>query len=139
MGLSPVDFLNTALKVDLEPKPHSSAISSSDRCADCGRASVPKSNGGRAGAAAVPCAQRCAACAYQKAAFTPAQVLAIEAGLRQAMECDKRYLESDLTLAQLTQALAVSQHQLSQFLSQHLGLSFYDYVNRPGFCGGCVV
>lgn len=66
---------------------------------------------------------------YQKAALTPAQVLAIEAGLRQAMECDKRYLESDLTLAQLAQALAVSPHQLSQFLSQHLGLSFYDYVN----------
>lgn len=66
---------------------------------------------------------------YQKAALTPAQVLAIEAGLRQAMECDKLYLESDLTLAQLAQALAVSPHQLSQFLSQHLGLSFYDYVN----------
>ena len=66
---------------------------------------------------------------YQKAALTPAQVLAIEAGLRQAMECDKRYLESDLTLAQLAQALAVSPHQLSQFLSQHLRLSFYDYVN----------
>ena len=66
---------------------------------------------------------------YQKAALAPAQVLAIEAGLRQAMECDKLYLESDLTLAQLAQALAVSPHQLSQFLSQHLGLSFYDYVN----------
>lgn len=66
---------------------------------------------------------------YQKAALTAAQVLAIEAGLRQAMEFDKLYLESDLTLAQLAQALAVSPHQLSQFLSQHLRLSFYDYVN----------
>lgn len=66
---------------------------------------------------------------YQKAALTAPQVGAIQAGLQQAMEGDKLYLESDLTLAQLAQALAVSPHQLSQFLSQHLGLSFYDYVN----------
>ena len=66
---------------------------------------------------------------YRKAVLTPAQVLAMEEGLRQAMECDKLYLESDLTLAQLAQALAVSPHRLSQFLSQYLGLSFYDYVN----------
>ena len=66
---------------------------------------------------------------YRKAVLTPAQVLAMEEGLRQAMECDKLYLESDLTLAQAAQALAVSPHRLSQFLSQYLGLSFYDYVN----------
>lgn len=66
---------------------------------------------------------------YQKAALTAAQVQAMAEGLRQAMERDKLYLESDLTLAQLAQALGVSPHQLSQFLSQHMGLSFYDYVN----------
>lgn len=66
---------------------------------------------------------------YQKAALTQAQAQAMAEGLQQAMQHDKLYLESDLTLAQLAQALAVSPHQLSQFLSQHLGLSFYDYVN----------
>ncbi len=50
--------------------------------------------------------------------------------LEQLMERDSLYRQGELSLAQLAERLGVSVHQASELLNVHLGLSFYDYLNR---------
>jgi AraC-like DNA-binding protein len=45
------------------------------------------------------------------------------------MADDKPYLESDLALPDLASRVGATPHQLSQVLSVHVGLSFFEYVN----------
>lgn len=49
--------------------------------------------------------------------------------LERCVTVDKPYLECDLTLGELAEAIGVTSHQLSQVLSTQLGLSFFEYVN----------
>ncbi|MBP7737857.1 MAG: AraC family transcriptional regulator [Spirochaetes bacterium] len=42
---------------------------------------------------------------------------------------EKLYCDEDLTLPRLSQALGVTQHQLSQFLNQHYNKNFNSYIN----------
>ena len=43
---------------------------------------------------------------------------------------EKPYPESDLTLAELAQRLAMPQHHLSQMLNAHFGQNFFDFINQ---------
>ncbi len=45
------------------------------------------------------------------------------------MTREKLYCDEDLTLPRLSQALGVTQHQLSQFLNQHFNKNFNSYIN----------
>lgn len=50
--------------------------------------------------------------------------------LEAVMRQDRPFLSMDLTLGDLACRLDASPHQLSQVFSQHVGETFYDYVNR---------
>lgn len=67
---------------------------------------------------------------YARSALPVHSVAALNERLRHIMLSDKPYLENDLTLAELARYVDAKPHQLSQFFSQHLGETFYDYVNR---------
>ncbi len=49
--------------------------------------------------------------------------------LESLMAGDKLYLEPDLALAHLCEALQATPHRVSHMLNAGMGLSFYDYVN----------
>ncbi|PUA28344.1 MAG: hypothetical protein B0W54_17945 [Cellvibrio sp. 79] len=57
-----------------------------------------------------------------------AQQLALQ--LEQLMREESLYRQGELSLAQLAARLGVSVHQASELLNVHLGVNFYDYLNR---------
>lgn len=67
---------------------------------------------------------------YARAALSDARVLALRDTLARVMTNDKPHLQNDLALPELAAALAATPHELSQLLTQHLGETFYDFVNR---------
>lgn len=54
----------------------------------------------------------------------------LAATLDRLMIEEKIYRRGELSLAQLAIALGVSIHQTSELLNVHLGMNFYDYLNR---------
>jgi AraC-like DNA-binding protein len=46
------------------------------------------------------------------------------------MADSKLYLEPELDLRQLSEAVGLSVHHLSQLINQYKGETFYDYINR---------
>ncbi|MFN3593541.1 MAG: helix-turn-helix domain-containing protein [Thiobacillaceae bacterium] len=66
---------------------------------------------------------------YSKSAISAELAATLSQRLDQVMAVDKSYLESDLTLAELAERVGATPHQLSQVLSVHVGLSFFEYVN----------
>ncbi|WP_103866761.1 AraC family transcriptional regulator [Aquimarina sp. I32.4] len=50
--------------------------------------------------------------------------------LENVMSTDKKFLEEDLTLSVLADAISISDKKLSAFLNQYLNTTFYDYVNK---------
>ena len=67
---------------------------------------------------------------YTRAALPADIAQHLKAALEQAMHSDKPFLENDLTLADLAKRIGATPHQMSQLLSQHLGETFFDFVNR---------
>ncbi len=66
---------------------------------------------------------------YQKSGLTSEKAQQYLARLRQVMQDEKPYLESDLTLQTLAQRLSISPNHLSQLLNAYLKQSFFDFVN----------
>jgi AraC-like DNA-binding protein len=67
---------------------------------------------------------------YARAALPPERIQQLQQQLDTLMQLDKPYLDGDLTLPELAAQIGASPHQLSQFFNQHLGESFFDYINR---------
>jgi AraC-like DNA-binding protein len=67
---------------------------------------------------------------YAKSGLTDERMKGLAEQLEQFMARDKAFLEGDLTLGQLADRTGIPQHQLSQVLNQHLGCSFFEYVNK---------
>ncbi len=67
---------------------------------------------------------------YARAAMPPERMQQLQQQLDTLMQLDKPYLDGDLTLPELAAQIGASPHQLSQFFNQHLGESFFDYINR---------
>lgn len=67
---------------------------------------------------------------YARSALASETALALRTRLQQTMELDKPFLENDLTLADLSRRVGATPHQLSQLFSQHLGETFFDFINR---------
>lgn len=67
---------------------------------------------------------------YARAALSAALAQECERRLETLMRLEKPYLDEDLTLPELAARVGASPHQLSQLFNQHLGESFYDYINR---------
>jgi AraC-like DNA-binding protein len=67
---------------------------------------------------------------YAKSGLSHERMKELADQLVSFMHQDKEFLEGDLTLNQLSSRIGVPQHQLSQVLNQHLGSSFFEYINR---------
>jgi len=50
--------------------------------------------------------------------------------VRQHMQAHQTYLDSQLTLTRLSEAVGISTHHLSEVLNQHEGKNFYQFVNE---------
>ena len=62
-------------------------------------------------------------------ALSPAARQALAQQLTALMEQGKRFLNSDLTLQDLTDELQTNRQYVSETLNSHLGKNFYDFVN----------
>lgn len=67
---------------------------------------------------------------YERSSLTPADAAACRARLLERMERDRLYLDPEITLPKLAQALDISPAHLSQVLNDLLGRNFYEFVNR---------
>ena len=67
---------------------------------------------------------------YQKSSLSQSQAQELVQRLKEHMQLDKLYLDSDLTLPVLSQALNTSPHALSQVINEQLQKNFFDFVNE---------
>ena len=67
---------------------------------------------------------------YHKSRLTDERAAEIERQLVKIMEIKKPFLEPELTLTELSDALSVSPHHLSQAINRELNKSFFDFVNE---------
>lgn len=66
---------------------------------------------------------------YRSNRFGESDRAEIESKLKKVMAEQKPYLNPDLTAGDLSALIGVSTHRLSQYYSQYLNQSFYDFVN----------
>jgi AraC-like DNA-binding protein len=67
---------------------------------------------------------------YEKSVLDLAIAEAAMPKLVQYMETEKPYLDSNLSLAQLANAVSLSTHHLSQLLNERQNQNFFDFVNQ---------
>jgi AraC-like DNA-binding protein len=67
---------------------------------------------------------------YQRSWLTDERSADLARQLLDLMESKKLYLEPELTLAQLSEKLAVTPHLLSQVFNREMNNSFFDFVNE---------
>lgn len=66
---------------------------------------------------------------YVNSALSDEQSQRILARLNQAMMNDKPYLNSNLTLPELSKSISTSPNYLSQVINEKLEMNFFDYIN----------
>lgn len=67
---------------------------------------------------------------YEKSALDTNRAARISRKLQAAMENDQLFRDPNLSLMSLSKHIGVSTNYVSQSLNEHLGLSFFDFVNR---------
>ena len=67
---------------------------------------------------------------YANSALAHEDALVLKTSLEQLMTEKKVYLQPELTINRLAEALHCSRHHLSQVLNDNIGCSFYDYINK---------
>jgi AraC-like DNA-binding protein len=67
---------------------------------------------------------------YERSSLTPEAAAQCRARLLERMERDRLYLDPEITLPKLAQALDVPSAHLSQVLNDRLGRNFYEFINR---------
>ena len=66
---------------------------------------------------------------YERSGLTDRQAERLKNTLTTAMERDRLWRDSNLTLADLADRLSTTPHKLSEVLNSQLGQTFYDFVN----------
>jgi AraC-like DNA-binding protein len=66
---------------------------------------------------------------YEKSTLTADKGRELAARLKEYMDRERPYLDSELTLPGLAERLAVPPHHISQVVNESLGLNFFDFVN----------
>lgn len=66
---------------------------------------------------------------YAKSGMDPAEARRHKEALLALMEAEHLYRQGDLTLHDLSEALAISPHNLTEVINTQLGQNFYDFVN----------
>jgi AraC-like DNA-binding protein len=61
---------------------------------------------------------------------TPEEAAEIKIRLVRAMEADRLYLDSELSLSDLVTRIGATRNQVSYVINTHLGKNFYDFVNE---------
>lgn len=64
-----------------------------------------------------------------KTRFTSEEALQLTLRLQQLMQIEKFYLDNELNLPQLAQAMDLSVHDLSYLLNEVIGVNFFQFVN----------
>lgn len=67
---------------------------------------------------------------YRNSGLTPEASRSLLRQLAQIMETEKLYRDPDLNLESLATRLDSSKHHVSQVINEHLGTSFFEYVNQ---------
>ena len=67
---------------------------------------------------------------YARSAIDGTVAASLRARLIELMATDKPHLEVDLTLGDLASRIQSTPHQLSQLFTQHLGETFFEFINR---------
>lgn len=62
--------------------------------------------------------------------LTDAHMARLAAKLAAALNADRLYARSDLSLRDLSDVTGATKNHISETLSQHLGVNFFDFVNR---------
>jgi AraC-like DNA-binding protein len=66
---------------------------------------------------------------YERSGLSPAEAKRIKTRLLGAMDADRPWADSELTLADLAEKLGTTPHKLSEVLNAEIGETFYDFVN----------
>ncbi len=66
---------------------------------------------------------------YERSGLSDWEVASLKKKLLAAMETDRLWRDSELTLADLASRLSTTPHKVSEVLNGHLGQTFYDFVN----------
>jgi len=66
---------------------------------------------------------------YERSGLSDWEAAALKSTLLAAMEQDRPWQDSDLTLADLARRLSTTPHKLSEVLNSQLAQTFYDFVN----------
>ena len=66
---------------------------------------------------------------YERSGLTDREAQRLKNALASAMDKDRLWSDSDLTLADLAARLSTTPHKLSEVLNSQLGQTFYDFVN----------
>lgn len=67
---------------------------------------------------------------YRNSGLTPEASRSLLQNLSLLMEQEKAYHDPDISLEKLANALNASKHHVSQVINEHLGASFFEYVNQ---------
>ncbi|MEZ4965290.1 MAG: helix-turn-helix domain-containing protein [Saprospiraceae bacterium] len=67
---------------------------------------------------------------YRNSGLTPEASRSLLAGLGALMADEKYYQDPEISLEKLANALNAGKHHVSQVINEHLGLSFFEYVNQ---------
>ena len=67
---------------------------------------------------------------YERSGLDDQEAMGLKDALLAVMEKERPYQKSDLTLSDLAVQLDTTPHKLSEVLSQKIGQTFYDFVNR---------
>lgn len=66
---------------------------------------------------------------YERSGLDEAGAQALAASLRELMDREQPWKDSDLTLPQLAERVGTTPHKLSEVLNAQIGQTFYDFVN----------
>ncbi|MCD8043732.1 MAG: helix-turn-helix domain-containing protein [Tannerellaceae bacterium] len=67
---------------------------------------------------------------YKMNRLSEEECIVINKRLKKYMETDKPYINPELKIADLAQAIETSSHSLSYLFNQYLNQSYYDYINQ---------
>jgi AraC-like DNA-binding protein len=66
---------------------------------------------------------------YERSGLTDAEVRRLEQALREVMDREQPWKNSELTLPELAERLGSTPHKVSEVLNSQVGQTFYDFVN----------
>jgi AraC-like DNA-binding protein len=67
---------------------------------------------------------------YKNSKLNESELQSLELRLKEIMENEKPYLNTDLKLKHLSEKLSTTENILSQVFSQKMNITFYDYINN---------